>query len=252
MLAQGLLSHLPGMTPENDSPRFLTTRWTMVLPGHGEDSRAKAWDHVCRTYWYPVYAFIRRRGTLPEDASDLTQGFFAKLIGQDWLSQVERRETRFSTLLITILKNYLIKQHRREAAQKRGGGQLPVPLDFAEGERWFGQEPASNDTPEVHFEKRWALAVMDAALLRLDEESAATGKSRLFAALSPFLSREPEPGDYEAASRTLGILPRSVAVAVHRMRQDFRAMVKEEVAAGLKDPTMVQEEMRALAAALGT
>jgi RNA polymerase sigma-70 factor (ECF subfamily) len=224
----------------------------MVLDGRGEEAlRARAWDHLCRTYWYPVYAFIRRRGTLPEDASDLTQGFFAKLIEQDWLAQVERRETRFSTLLITILKNYLIKQHRHEVAQKRGGGAVPVPLDLVQAEQWFGQEPATRDTPETHFEKRWALAVMDAALVRLGEESAATGKAKIYALLSPFLSREPESGDYESAGRELGIQPRSVAVAVHRLRQDYRAMVREEVAAGLKEPAMVQEEMRALAAALG-
>lgn len=213
--------------------------------------RDAAWEHLCRTYWYPVYAFIRRRGDSPEDASDLTQAFFAKLIEQDWLAQVERREARFSTLLITILKNFLIKQHRHEWAQKRGGGESPVPLDLAQAERWFGQEPATLDTPETHFEKRWALAVMDAALSRLREECESTGKAKLFATLSCYLSREPAPGDYEAAALVLGLNSRSVAVAVHRLRADFRAMVHEEVSAGLRDAVVVKEEMRALAAALG-
>ncbi len=213
--------------------------------------RDAAWEHLCRTYWYPVYAFIRRRGDSPEDASDLTQAFFAKLIEQDWLAQVERREARFSTLLITILKNFLIKQHRHEWAQKRGGGESPVPLDLAQAERWFGQEPATLDTPETHFEKRWALAVMDAALSRLREECESTGKAKLFATLSCYLSREPAPGDYEAAALALGLNSRSVAVAVHRLRADFRAMVHEEVSAGLRDVAVVKEEMRALAAVLG-
>jgi DNA-directed RNA polymerase specialized sigma24 family protein len=223
----------------------------MVLQGAGAaDERKAAWDHFCRTYWYPVYSFIRRRGETADDACDLTQAFFARLIAQDWLNQVERRETRFSTLLITILKNFLIKQHRHEAALKRGGGQTPVPLDLAQAEHWFGQEPATTSTPETLFEKRWALAVMEAALQRLTEEYDATGKSRLCATLGPFLSREPAPGDYEKAAVTLGILPRSVAVAVHRLRQDYRAMVREEVAAGRQDAELVEEELRALSAAL--
>lgn len=216
-----------------------------------EQGRDAAWGHFCAAYWYPVYAFIRRRGESAEDASDLTQAFFAKLIEQDWLAQVERRDVRFSTLLVTILKNFLIKQHRREVAQKRGGGDAPVSLDLAQAESWFGAEPATQDTPETLFEKRWAHAVMEAALGRLREECESTGKAKVFAILSPFLSREPSAGDYEEAGEKMGIAARSVAVAVHRLRADYRAMVREEVAAGLRDDGMVKEEMLALAAALG-
>jgi len=180
----------------------------------------------------------------------LTQAFFAKLIEQDWLAQVERRESRFSTLLITVLKNFLIKQYRREVAQKRGGGESPVPLDLAQAESWFGAEPATSETPESLFEKRWAHAVMEAALLRLREECVSTGKTKVYELLSPFLSREPSSGDYEAVAEKLGIAPRSVAVAVHRLRADYRAMVREEVAAGLSNSTRVDEELRALAEAL--
>ncbi|MCW1885395.1 sigma-70 family RNA polymerase sigma factor [Luteolibacter flavescens] len=231
--------------------RFATTRWT-VLGNAGEAShRDQAWDHFCRAYWFPVYAYIRRRGEGPDESSDLTQAFFAKLIEQDWLSRVERRDTRFSTLLITVLKNFLIKRHHRDHAQKRGGGEQPVPLDLADAERWFGLEPSMQETPESLFEKRWAHAVMEAALARLRAECEAAGRAKAFEALGPFLSREPGAGDYETAGARLGIQPRSVAVAVHRLRADFRAMVREEVAAGLRDEEMVDEEMRALAAALG-
>lgn len=222
------------------------------MAGAGNESqRDAAWGHFCRAYWYPVYSFIRRRGESPEEASDLTQGFFAKLIEQDWLAQVERREVRFSTLLITILKNFLIKQHRREVAIKRGGGEMPVSLDLAQAESWFGAEPATLDTPETLFEKRWAHAVMDAAFGRLREECISTGKAKVFELLSPFLSREPSAGDYEAAGEKMGIAARSVAVAVHRLRADYRAMVRGEVSAGLRDGKLVNEEMQALAAALG-
>lgn len=233
------------------SPRFQTTRWTIMGKAGEEQGHDEAWGHFCSAYWYPVYAFIRRRGESPEEASDLTQAFFAKLIEQDWLAQVERRESRFSTLLITILKNFLIKQHRREVAQKRGGGENPVPLDLAQAESWFGAEPSTAETPETLFEKRWAHAVVEAALNRLREECLSTGKTKVFELLSPFLSREPSSGDYEAAGERMGIAARSVAVAVHRLRADYRAMVREEVAAGLRDGKRVNEEMQALAEALG-
>jgi RNA polymerase sigma-70 factor (ECF subfamily) len=233
------------------SPRFMTTRWTLMGDAGLASCRDAAWDHFCGSYWYPVYSFIRRRGESPEDASDLTQSFFAKLIEQDWLAKVERRETRFSTLLITVLKNFLIKRHHHDAAQKRGGKEKPVPLDLAQAEKWFGSEPATQECPDTFFEKRWAHAVMEAALARLKEECEAVGKAHLFETLGTFLSREPSPGDYQTAGANLGIAPRSVAVYVHRLRADYRAMVREEVAAGLRDETRMNDEMKALAAALG-
>ena len=233
------------------SQRFNTTRWTLLNGASEENQRDAAWAHFCSAYWYPVYAFIRRRGVLAEEASDLTQAFFTKLIEQDWLAEVERRESRFSTLLITVLKNFLIKQYRHDAALKRGGGASPVPLDLAQAESWFGEEPSASETPETLFEKRWATAVMEAALQRLREECMATGKTKIFDVLSPFLSREATEGDYDAAAKKLGIAPRSVAVSVHRLRADYRAMVRQEVAAGRRDSNLVNEEMRALAYALG-
>lgn len=233
------------------SPRFMTTRWTLMGDAGLASRRDAAWDHFCGAYWYPVYSFIRRRGESPEDACDLTQSFFAKLIEQDWLAKVERRETRFSTLLITVLKNFLIKRHHHDAAQKRGGKEKPVPLDLAQAEKWFGSEPATQESPDTFFEKRWAHAVMEAALARLQEECEAAGKARLFETLGAFLAREPNPGDYETAGANLGIAPRSAAVYVHRLRADYRAMVREEVAAGLRDETRMNDEMKALAAALG-
>jgi DNA-directed RNA polymerase specialized sigma24 family protein len=244
------------MPPDSDefppSPRFATTRWTL-LGNAGEASRRdRAWEHFSRSYWYPVYAFIRRRGYGPDDASDLTQAFFAKLIEQDWLSRVEQRDTRFSTLLVTILKNFLIKSHHRETAQKRGGGAQPVSLDLAHAEHWFGQEPATHEAPEALFEKRWAHAVMEAALARLREEYDDNGKGKVFELISQFLYREAVPGDYDAVGEQLGIHGRSVAVAVYRMRTDFRAMVREEVAAGMRDESLVEEEMKALVELLGT
>lgn len=240
-------------SPEDSarSARFQTTRWTLMSGAGDPAGRDAAWDHFCRAYWYPVYAFVRRRGAHAEEARDLTQAFFEKLLAQDWLAQVERRESRFSTLLIAILKNFLIKRHHHDAAQKRGGGRAALSLDLAQAENWFGLEPEAPADPDLQFERRWARAVMDAALHRLRAECDLAGKTRLFTTLGPFLSREPGPGDYEAAGAALGIHARSVAVAVHRLRSDYRAMVREEVAAGLRDGALLEEELRALAAALG-
>lgn len=235
----------------NPSPRFMTTRWTMVLnAGSDGPERDLAMEQFCQTYWYPVYAFIRRRGIEPEDARDSTQSFFAKLIARDWLEGLERRDSRFSTWLLTLVKTHLMKEHARDFAQKRGGEREIISFDLAQAEDWFGNEPAANDTPERAFERRWALAVLDSAMTHLREDCMITGKSALFEALSPFLSRDPAEGEYAALSKTLSIRENSVAVAVHRLRAQYRKMVRDEVAAGLRDPALIEEELRHLAASL--
>ena len=234
-----------------DNACFCTTQWTVVLAAGGDGPRRDtALDTFCRTYWYPLYVFLRRRGEPAEDARDLVQGFFAQMLAQGWLAGVERRETRFSTFLLTIFRRFLASEHRRATAMKRGGGMAPLSIDFASAEEWFGAEPATHETPERIFERRWALAVLDGALARLKEECLTTGRGRLFAALSPFLSREPEAGEYEQAATALGSNPKSVAVATHRLRAQYREMVRAEVAAGLNDPVRIDEELRDLAAAL--
>ncbi len=233
------------------SARFATTQWTAVLfASRDGPERAAALEKFCAAYWYPIYAFTRRRGNGPDDARDLTQEFFARLIAKDWLAGVERRDTRFSTLLLTMLKGFLVNEYERGQTAKRGGGIAPVSIDAAQAEQWFGAEPATDETPEKTFERRWALAVLAAALDRLREELAASGKARHFEVLSPFLSCEPEPGEYEAAGAALDLAARSVAVAVHRLRQRYRAVLCEELAAGSPDRAHVEEEMRNLSRAL--
>lgn len=207
-------------------------------------------EQLCRSYWYPVYAFIRRRGCEPEDAQDLTQGFFAKLISREWLEGLERRDARFSTWLLTRVKTHLSNEHRDATTQKRGGGTLPIPFDLAMAENWFGAEQATDETPERIFERRWAMAVLDAAMNQLRKDCAAAGKEVLFDALSPFLSRDPEPGEYARIAQTLMLRENTLAVTVHRLRQQFREAVRHEVAAGLTDPAMIEEELRHLAASL--
>ena len=157
---------------------MVTTRWTMVLSAGADGPEGQtAFEAFCRTYWYPIYAFIRRQGRTPEDAQDLTQEFFARLVERNWLADVERGETRFSTLLLTILKNFLINAHEHAAAQKRGGGRAPLSIDQAQAEEWFGAEPVDRETPERTFERRWALALLDAATRRLRAEMESAGKT---------------------------------------------------------------------------
>lgn len=233
------------------SARFMTTHWTVLLSagGHGPE-RAAALDQFCRAYWYPIYAFIRRRGKEPDSARELTQEFFARLIENEWLAGVERRDTRFSTWLLTILKRFLVDEFRRTHTAARGGGIAPLSIDLAQAEQWFGAEPGTDETPERIFERRWAMAVLGAALERLGVELAAAGKSRQFEVLSPFLSAQPAARDYEEAGKALELAPRTVAVAVYRLRQRFREILRQELAAGSPENGRIDEEMRNLSRAL--
>ena len=230
---------------------MVTTRWTMVLSAGADGPEGQtAFESFCRTYWYPVYAFIRRQGRRPEDAQDLTQEFFARLVERNWLAGVERGETRFSTLLLTILKNFLTNAHEHATAQKRGGGRAPLSIDQAQAEEWFGTEPVERETPERTFERRWALALLDAATRRLRAEMESAGKGLQFTELSRYLSEEPGPGDYAALAPKLGLQPNAIAAAVYRLRLRLREMVLEELAGGRLVDESVEEEFRQLKAAL--
>jgi RNA polymerase sigma-70 factor (ECF subfamily) len=229
----------------------VTTRWTAVLAaGQDGPERTAALDRFCRTYWYPIYAFIRRRGYGAEDARDLTQGFFARLVEKDWLAGIERRDARFSTLLLMMVERFLCNEYDRAHRAKRGGGQAPLSIDLALAESWFGAEPATDETPRKTFERRWALAVLAAAHERLRAELAAADKARHFDVLSPFLSREPEPGEYDTVGAKLDMAARTVAVAVHRLRLRYRDALRDELASGCDDPQQVEEELRDLARTL--
>lgn len=234
----------------SESPRFATTRWTVVrLAGGAGPDRGGALEQFCRAYWYPVYAFIRRRGNSAEDSHDLAQEFFARLVEKDWLARVERRDdARFSTLLVTMLKRFLVNEYERAHTARRGGGQVAV--DFAGAEARIEAESSGGETPEKMFERHWALAVLEAALAALRAETEEAGKARVFEVLSPFLSREPAAGDYETAGAALGLSARTVAVAVHRLRHRYRDFLRAELAAGLLGGTQVEDEMRHLFTAL--
>lgn len=250
---------MPAMADNNDKTNawggaavFATTHWSVVLAAgqSSSEAQAAALDKLCRAYWYPLYAYVRRRGHGPDDAQDLTQEFFLRLVEKQWLSRVTPEGARFRSYMLTMVKGFLANAHDRAQAAKRGGGQTIVPLDADEAEQRFSHEPATTETPEHVFERRWALAVLDEALKRLRGAAEVSGKLQQFERLHPFLSREPEPGEYDRLAADLGMNAGTIGVAVHRLRQKYRETLRETVADTLADASTVDEELRHVFAAL--
>jgi len=206
-------------------------------------------DELCRTYWYPLYAYIRRRGHSVEEAQDLTQEFFARLIEKHWLADADATKGRFRTFLLTALNRFLAKEWRRSHAAKRGGHRQVISLDDTAEARYV-REPASNLTAEKIYERRWALSVFDRALGRLREEYEAAGRARLYESLKEFLCGDPRDGRYALLGVEFEMSTGAIATAVHRLRQHYRQLVREEIAQTVESPAEVENEMRSLLAAL--
>lgn len=240
----------PGREGDARGARFMTTHWSVIVAASQPDAAAQdaALAALCRTYWLPVYAFIRRRGKKPEDAQDLTQEFFARLLAKQWLAGIEPRVSRFRAFLLTAVSRFLANEYDRQTAAKRGGGVPPLNLDDAEGLCRDGA--TSHDSPERAYDRRWALTVLNQAFRRLQEETAASGKARQFERLQEFLSREAEPQEYATLAHEFGVSPGAIGVAVHRLRQRYREWVRTEIAQTLTDPSLADEELRELLAAL--
>jgi RNA polymerase sigma-70 factor (ECF subfamily) len=231
---------------------FHTTHWSVVLAAREADSSEapKALELLCQTYWYPLYGFVRRRGFTVEDAQDLTQDFFSRLLQRDFLKNVAREKGRFRTFLLAALKNFLASEWRREKAVKRGGRQVIVSWDELQAEERYAHEPAVEMAPEQFFEQRWAMAVMEQAMDRLSKEFEASGKPELFKCFKPYLSSEGSKADYGAAAAQLGMTPGAVAVAVHRLRRRFSELLRTVVGHTVAGPDQVEEEVQFLARAL--
>jgi RNA polymerase sigma-70 factor (ECF subfamily) len=231
--------------------RFPTTRVSLVLAAASEGSQARdAFADLCRIYWRPLYAFIRRRGSNPDEAQDLTQGFLAHLLEAHALRAFRQERGRFRNFLLATLRNFLANQHNAAQAQKRGGGIRLLPLDFAaDAEQSFSVEPRDNRTPEKIFERQWALTVVNQATARLRGEYEHSGKGELFRHLHPYLTGDDDTR-YRAVAAAIGISENSVKVAVHRLRQRFHEALREEIAATVFEPEEVSDEIRYLMAAL--
>lgn len=242
--------------PSSDDARryatFVTTHWSVVLAaGRSDTTRAQAaLARLCQAYWYPLYAYVRRRGYQPHDAQDLTQEFFARLLAQNWLAQADRERGRFRTFLLAALSHFLANEWDKARAKKRGGEVQLVPLQLDSAETRYGQEPADPLTPEQIFERRWALALLDEVLSALRTEHAAAGTEEMFDALKPCLVGDRQTQPYAALATKLGMTEGAVKVAVHRLRQRYRQLLREEIANTVANPGEVDEEMHHLFAVL--
>jgi RNA polymerase sigma factor (sigma-70 family) len=237
-----------GALPSVEAAAFCTTRWSLVLSAREQDSPEAdaALSQLYRTYWYPLYAFARRRGCLPHDAEDLIQGFFVHLLERRDLASVARERGRFRSFLIVALKHFLINQWERRAAEKRGGRFSFVPLESAAAEQRFASEPAARHEDDRAFDRGWAVTLVQTVFTRLREEHDATGRTRTFAALLPFLSTEAPRRSQAEIAAELGLNENAVKQAVHRLRQRYRELLREEIAQTVLHPGDIEDELRHL------
>jgi RNA polymerase sigma factor (sigma-70 family) len=231
---------------------FVTTRWTVVLKaGRNDTPRAQdALSRLCETYWYPLYAYARRRGHSPEDAQDLTQEFFARLLEHNWVGDADRAKGRFRTFLLTAMSRFLANEWNRARAQKRGGGAAPLPLDTAVAESRYCADAGNSMAPDRLYDRQWAMTLLDQALTRLDAEHKQSGKAAEFGFLSRFLTAERGSIPYETVATQLGLSETAARQAVHRLRKRFREVFRDEIAQTVAAPEEVEEEIRHLLAAL--
>jgi DNA-directed RNA polymerase specialized sigma24 family protein len=230
---------------------FPPTRWSVVLAArqpHSADSAA-ALEAICRAYWYPLYAYVRRAGQSPPDAQDLTQEFFCRLIQRHWLEAADREKGKLRTFLIVALKKFMSNKWRRVSAARRGGGQPAMPLDTVFAESRYAADGQSL-APEETFDQQWALTLLDLTVKRLQDEFAAAGKPGEFVLLKGCLMAERGSIDYAAVAQGLGVTEGAARVAVHRLRKRFRELYREEISQTLAEGADLEAEMRHLAAAL--
>lgn len=226
---------------------FATTRWSLVLRAGAAGSH-EALAQLCREYWYPLYAFLRRRGLAVPDAQDVTQAFFVHVIDGDLLSRADAEKGRFRSYLLGALQFFLNKEQRRQQAQKRGGREMIVSFDELQAEHRYALEPADALTPETQFERSWAFALLErvGGQLRSDYERA--GREVLFAKLQPYLAGGAQLTSYAELGRELAMGEGAVAVAVHRMRRRFGELLRAEIAHTVGSPEEVEEEIAYLLA----
>ena len=232
--------------------QFTTTHWSVVVTaGKGDlPQAAEALEKLCRAYWYPLYAYARRQGNSPEDAEDLTQQFFSRLLGKNYLAKADRDRGKFRTFLLESMKNFLVNEWKRAARLKRGGGQSFVSFDLGVAEGRYGAEPVAESNPENIYEKQWANALIEQVFSILRGEYAAADKAQLFAALKVFIWGDISSASYAEVGQQLSLTEGSVKVAVHRLRKRFREVLRAEVAHTVARAEDIDGELRHLIAVL--
>lgn len=229
------------------SPDFATTQWSLVLRAHRtSDSATAALQTLCERYWYPLYAYVRRRGFDSHTAQDLTQTFFARLLEKNSLAAASPDRGRFRAFLLTSLKNFLTNQWEKEQTQKRGGGQRPLQMNIDAAESRLHWEPAHSLTPERLFEKQWAWQLLELVMNRLQAEQAAAGKEALFQHLKAALTGGAEHLPYPEIAAELQISAEAARQAASRLRKRYRELLRDEVAHTVAMPSDIDEEIRSL------
>ncbi len=237
---------------EGSGARFVTTHWSVVLvAGRSDSTRARnALARLCQTYWYPLYAYVRRRGHSAHDAQDLTQEFFARLLERHTLASADPNRGRFRSFLRSAMNHFLAHEWEKARAQKRGGGCPILSLDLARAEQRYDLEPADNSTPDKLFDKHWASALLEEVLNQLEAEYQQAGKAELFAALKQTLTGTRESQPYAVLATSLGMNEAAVKVAVHRLRKRYRELLRVEITNIVADPEQADDEVRHLFTAL--
>lgn len=251
----GVSGNLPmAITPHPLAPAarrnwFATTHWSLVVSaGHGSDpDRSRmAMERLCESYWLPLYSYVRSRGYSPEDAQDLVQEFFARLLKQNRVAKANREKGKFRSFLLSSLKNFLSDEWDKSRAQKRGGGYLPLSLQFDQGEAVYEIEPVNHITPEQIFERRWALTLLEKVMVNLEDEYLKSHRGELYRALSSCLVGERTAQPYDELSVAHNMTVSAVKSAVHRLRSRYRELLRREIANTVSTPEEVDEELRYL------
>jgi DNA-directed RNA polymerase specialized sigma24 family protein len=231
-----------------------STCWSVVIAAGDQDSQIArtALATLCEVYWYPVYAYLRRRVRSVDEAQDLTQAFFARLIEKNYIAAAQQDRGRFRAYLLTAVKHFLANERQKTQAEKRGGGRTVLSLDVGEGERRYALEPASDKTAEALFDQQWAVTLVNHVLDRLRDEFLQAGKAPQFDALKTYLAGRSAESTYEDAAAKLGMSAAAARVAVHRMRQRYRELLRQEIAQTVSTPADTDDEIRRLFTSLGT
>jgi RNA polymerase sigma-70 factor (ECF subfamily) len=246
---------MPDYTSTNSAPsgasRFATTHWSVVLSASQPESERyqQALETLCRTYWFPLYAYLRRQGCNTHEAEDHIQAFFACLLEKRGLRLADPKRGRFRSFLLTALKHFLANERARAKAQKRGGGRKFLSLDLENAESQYIREPRDELSPEKLFKRSWALAVLDRTMARLQAEAAAK-KQKLFDDLKVYLTAEKSTVPYHQVATKLNLTEGAVKVAVHRLRRRYRDVLRDEIAQTVTTEEQINEEIRDLFAAL--
>jgi RNA polymerase sigma-70 factor (ECF subfamily) len=237
---------------DHSSPSFATTRWSVVLCAgeRGCAGSEQALAELCERYWYPLYAYVRRRVGKPEEARDLTQEFFARLLERNVLAAAQPQRGRFRSFLLVACQNFLANEWARAHAKKRGGGRAPIRLDLVRGDLRFQLEPADTLTPELLYDREWTLTLLEAVLDRLRAEHVDRSTGATFDRLKSFLGGTPPGASQAEAAQAIGLSKGAFKVALHRLRGRYRDLLREEVAQTLNAGEDVDDEIRAMFASL--